>query len=303
MTSKQFAVGIDIGGTNTRVALISKDFELCQRVQFLTDTDHPEKTLSQISEMILQMDSASICGIGMSCPGPLDTITGCIIQTPNLNKAWHGYPLTEKLSSLTGFPVYLENDANLAALAEATVGEGKNCSVVQFLTVSTGLGCGLTVNGKIFRGAHGLANEVANVILWQDGPSHGSILPGGVEAICSGTGILSRAKKQGLKVSETRDVFEMAFSGNATASDILADAENYLANFCAGLYELNDPEIMIVGGSVALKTPGFIERVEKLTIEKSPEVFKPLIKIRRSILNEDSGLLGAGILAFQNSHF
>lgn len=80
--------------------------------------------------------------------------------------------------------------------AEAIIGEGKEYNIVQYLTVSTGLGAGLVINKKVFQGAHGFANEVANVCLWNNGPSHGSIYPGGVEAICSGTAIEQRAKMQ-----------------------------------------------------------------------------------------------------------
>lgn len=294
------AIGIDIGGTNTRVAVVDRNLHVLHRIQFATDAVSPENTLQQLSEAIKDYADAEPCGIGMSCPGPLDTFSGKIIETPNLGRDWYGYPLTQKLEELTGLKVNLENDANLAALAEANAGEGKHYSHVQFITVSTGLGCGLVVDGKIYRGAHGLANEAANVILWQDGPSHGSIMPGGVEAICSGTGISSRAVKAGLPAHPGK-VYEMARNGNTAALEIYAEAENYLANFIAGLYALNDPDIIILGGSVALKTPGFIDRVKLLTIEKLPAVFRPFVNIQKSTLSEDSGLIGAGLLAFQSN--
>lgn len=92
--------------------------------------------------------------------------------------------------------MYLNNDGNLAALAEAVAGEGKDYRFVQFLTISTGVGSGFVIDKKIFQGAHGWANEVENTIMMQDGPSHGTILPGGIEAISSGTAITVRAKSR-----------------------------------------------------------------------------------------------------------
>lgn len=201
----KYAVAIDIGGTNTRVALIDEKYKIEERAQFSTDADNPEVTLFKIKQAIDSFDK-EIVGVGMSCPGPLDLIEGKILTTPNLHGEWHGLCITKELEKLIHKPVYLENDANLAALAEAIIGEGKKYNIVQYLTVSTGLGAGLVINKKVFQGAHGFANEVANVCLWNNGPSHGSIYPGGVEAICSGTAIEQRAEKAGLIVAHAGEV-------------------------------------------------------------------------------------------------
>lgn len=160
----KYAVAIDIGGTNTRVALIDEKYKIEERAQFSTDADNPDITLFKIKQAIERFDK-EIVGVGMSCPGPLDLIEGKILTTPNLHGKWHGLCITKELENLIHKPVYLENDANLAALAEAIIGEGKEYNIVQYLTVSTGLGAGLVINKKVFQGAHGFANEVANVCL------------------------------------------------------------------------------------------------------------------------------------------
>lgn len=121
--------------------------------------------------------------------------------------------------------MYLDNDANLAGLAEAVVGEGKDCKIVQYFTVSTGLGAGLVMDKKIYLGAHGFANEVANSIMMQDGPQIGNILPGGIEAISSGTAITERA---GLVVNHAGEVNDLAMKGNKEASEIMKDAKTIL---------------------------------------------------------------------------
>ena len=293
----KYAIAIDIGGTNTRVALVDETKTITDRKQFATNATDPNETLQAIADIIASYD-CDIVGVGMSCPGPLDLIEGKILTPPNLTKGWHNFKIAEELSHLCGLPVYLNNDANLAALAEAVIGEGKDCRFVQFLTVSTGLGAGFTIDKEIYLGSHGFANEVANCIMIQNGPTHGSILPGGIEAISSGTAITTRARNAGLDVKHAGEVNDLAKEGNTTAQSIMADAKNYLANFIAFIYAYADPDIVILGGSVALKVDGFVEEVEALVKEKVFEVMKPFIKVRKSTLSEDSGLLGAACLAF-----
>ena len=293
----KYAVAIDIGGTNTRVALVNEKLEITDRQQFSTNPENPEETLGEIAEVIKGYDHA-IVGVGMSCPGPLDLVNGRIITPPNLRGDWHHLAVAEKLKNMIDIPVYLNNDGNLAALAESVAGEGKDYRFVQFLTISTGIGSGFVIDKKIFQGAHGWANEVENTIMMQDGPSHGTILPGGIEAISSGTAITVRARKAGLDVKHAGEVNDLALAGNETAKKIMMDAKQHLANFIAAIYNLVDPDIVILGGSVAIKVDGFVQEVEELVKSKVYEAQRPFIKVRKSTLNEDSGLIGAAYLAF-----
>ena len=296
----KYSVAIDIGGTNTRVALADEELNIIERKQFATDSENPDVTLGKIAEVIKSFD-CDIVGAGMSCPGPLDLINGKILTPPNLKGQWHNLKVAEELSKLINKPVYLENDANLAGLAEAVVGEGKDYNYVQFFTVSTGLGAGFVINKEIYPGAHGFGNEVANCVMMKDGPSHGSIIPGGIEAISSGTAITSRAVKAGLDVKHAGEVNDLAKAGNEVAKQIMDDAKEYLANFIGVVYGYADPEIVILGGSVALKIDGFVEEVEALAKERVYEIMKPYVKVRKSTLNEDSGLIGAAYLAFSKA--
>lgn len=296
----KYSVAIDIGGTNTRVALADEELNIIERKQFATDSENPDVTLGKIAEVIKSFD-CDIVGAGMSCPGPLDLINGKILTPPNLKGQWHNLKVAEELSKLINKPVYLENDANLAGLAEAVVGEGKDYNYVQFFTVSTGLGAGFVINKEIYHGAHGFGNEVANCVMMKDGPSHGSIIPGGIEAISSGTAITSRAVKAGLDVKHAGEVNDLAKAGNEVSKQIMDDAKEYLANFIGVVYGYADPEIVILGGSVALKIDDFVEEVEALAKERVYEIMKPYVKVRKSTLNEDSGLIGAAYLAFSKA--
>ena len=291
------AIAIDIGGTNTRVALVNEKYEIIEREQFLTDINSPTKTIAKI-KAIIQGFAKKVIGIGISCPGPLDLIDGKILVTTNLNEAWYNYSITKALQEATGLNVYLENDANLATLAESYIGKGKDYRYVQFLTVSTGLGSGLVIDKKIYIGSHGFAHEIAHLPVWRDGPTHGTIKPGGIEAISSGTAIEERARKEGLEVRHAGEVNELALKGNAIALKIMDDAKEYLANTIAIIYSFIDPEIVILGGSVALKIPGFVEDVERRAKTKVFDPVVPYVKVVKTDLDEDSGLLGGACLVF-----
>ena len=263
----KYAVGIDVGGTNTRVALINEEYKILERIQFSTDSKDPEVTLNKIGEIIKEFGK-EVEGIGISCPGPLDLIEGVVLAPPNL-PGWHHLALSKRLEEITGVRVCLENDANLACLAEALEGAGAGKHFVQ---------------------------EVANSVVWKNGPKQGDLKAGSIESIASGTAITKRANDAGLEAAHAGEVYELAKEGNETARQIMEDTYEYLSNFLGILYGVLDPEIFILSGSVALKIPGFIEEVEKRTKEKVYDALKENIKIVPAALGEDCGLIGAACL-------
>lgn len=224
----KYAASVDIGGTQTRVALIDEDGKVLSKQAFTTDSADPINNLKKINDLILKLEHPVI-GVGMSVPGPLDLKNGIVLTPPNL-PGWHGFHVKEEAEKIFGKSCYIENDANLAGLAEAIKGAGQGLEIVQFLTISTGIGAGLIIDGKVFQGARGFAQEVANAILWKEGPQMGQLKPGAVEAICSGTAITYRANQAGLKADHAGDVNDLALAGNAIAQEIIEDAKEYLAN-------------------------------------------------------------------------
>ena len=293
----KYAISIDIGGTNTRVALVDETLTIIDKQTFITHANNPQSTIEHIKQ-IIDGFAKPLVGIGISCPGPLDLKQGVVLTPPNL-PGWHMYPLAKSLENMIQLPVFLENDANLAALAEATVGAGINQKVVQYLTISTGIGGGCVVDGDIYTGAHGFAQEIANVIVWPNGPIMNDLKPGALEAVSSGTAITYRAQTLGMNVDHAGDVNDLAKAGEVTAQGIIDDAKVYLANAIAALYAFNDPSIVVLGGSVALKIEGFIEDIETHVKSNVYDVLRDLICIVPASLNDDSGLIGGAILAFK----
>ncbi len=293
----KYAVGIDMGGTNTRIALIDEMYQVMERIEFATQKADPAIMLDKIGQTVNAFNR-EIVGIGLSCAGPMDLLNGKIGMAVNLGEQWYHYPIVAELEKRCGVRVYLENDANLACLAEATVGKGKAYRFVHFLTISTGIGSGYVVDKHIMQGAHGQANEVCNMIVLPNGPKHSILTSGALEAISSGTAIVNRAREAGLQVAHAGEVNDLAVQGNEKATSIMEDAKEYLANAIAMIFAVEDPDIFILGGSVALKIEGFVEDVERRVKEKVLPGFDAYIKVETSNLNEDSGLLGAAALAF-----
>lgn len=292
----KYAIGIDIGGTNTRVALIDENYAIIKREQFATNINTPEATLNKIN-LVIRSFGYDVEGIGVSCPGPLDLINQKVLTPPNL-PGWHQFEISKVLSKITGIKVCLENDANLACLAEASLGAGKNDTYVQFLTISTGIGTGFTIDKKLYHGAKGFAQEVANSIVWKNGPQQANLKKGSIESIASGTAITKRAKETGVEVAHAGEANQLALNGNEIAKQIMEDAFEYLANFIAILYAVLDPDVFVLSGSVALKIEGFVEKVETLVKDKVYETLKDNVRLVKAQLDEECGLIGAAYLIF-----
>lgn len=294
----KYAIGVDIGGTNTRVALINDQYDLVKRESFITNPHDPHSTLERINEAIKSFDEDFV-GIGVSCPGPLSAIEGKILSPPNL-LGWHQFKIVEELRNLSNSEVFLENDANLAALGEAIAGAGRGYSHVQFLTVSTGVGGGFIHKGQIYTGSKGFAQEIANIIFLPDGPALNNLIPGSLESISSGTAITKSAQDQGLEVHHAGDVNQLAINGNLAAQEIMEQAKDILSNAIACSYAFLDPDLVILGGGVALNTTNFIHDIQEKVKNKVYDIQIENINIVRAKLDDNSGLIGAAIYAFEH---
>lgn len=286
-------IGIDIGGTQTRIALVENG-EIKQQQRMKTDVENPKQHLQAILK-IIEAFGENYSAIGISCPGPLDLQTGTILTPPNL-PGWHQFPLADYMTEHSGKFVKVDNDANCAALAEAVLGAGKNYDIVQYVTLSTGVGAGLIMNQEIFRGAHGFACEVANVIVDDKNEVSGNTIQGSVERIGSGTGIYQLALQRGLDVKSAADVFLLAQQNNPQANEILEYVSDKLANFLATIQGIIDPGVIVIGGSVALHNPQFIEQIEVKMKQRVYSIVRPCIKTGIAECGDDAGLLGAALL-------
>ncbi|MFT4416270.1 ROK family protein [Fredinandcohnia humi] len=291
-------IGIDLGGTNLRVGLVNEKGQILNEQECPTEPQKGSDCV--IQNMIKMIESVkgdkSIIGVGIGSPGPLNPKTGVIIEPPNLT-GWSNVPIVELVSKATGLSVTLDNDANAAALAEATIGAGAKHESVFYITVSTGIGGGLVIGKKVFQGAQGYAGEIGNMIVNPNGRNHANLNPGALEAQASGTAISAIGREKLGITGGAAEVFRLAEEGHTEAKKLIDEALQYLAIGIANLAHSINPEVFILGGGV-LKS-------EKQVLEPLREKVKALVYpgLRDSIqilpagLGTKAGIIGAAFLA------
>lgn len=267
--SKRLLAGVDIGGTKTAVVLSSDPPHVLARRVFPTCPEKgPELAIGYILENFqgslasLGIANKDVAAIGVACGGPLDPIRGLIQSPPNLT-TWNDVAICSILEAEFGVPAFLENDANAGALAEASFGAGQGAKNLVFLTMGTGLGAGLILNGKLHRGSSHSAGEIGHVRLTAAGPSgYGKI--GTAEGWASGAGMaqvarmhLERARELGQATLLARgtsaaitakDVADALNQGDEVASAIVIQVGEKLGETIAILVDVLNPECVIIGG-------------------------------------------------------
>ena len=269
--SDRILAGVDIGGTKTAVVLSSRPPATLTRLVFPTDpANGPAPAIASIAESITKalgsqgLTATDLQAIGISCGGPLDPLSGVIQEPPNL-PTWKEVPIRSILEDKFRVKCYLENDANAGALAEHSFGAGRGTRNMLFLTMGTGLGAGLILNGELYHGASNAAGEIGHVRLTRSGPrGHNKV--GAVEGWASGAGMAQVAKinvKAALARGEStllatstdssnsltaRDVAIAAQAGDIVAQRIVRLVGEKLGEAIAILIDVLNPECIVVGG-------------------------------------------------------
>jgi glucokinase len=273
----KFWIGVDIGGTKTAVVVSARIPEVSGRIQFATNPDKgPERAIELIVKGIeallkrRKVSRAAICGIGVSCGGPLDRVRGTIQAPPNL-ATWIDVPIKEILEQKFGVPCNVENDANAGAVAEYRYGAGRGVGNMIFLTMGTGLGVGIVLDGRLYHGTNDFAGEIGHVRLTRGGPI-GYHKRGSVEGWVSGGGMaqvamraVADAHKRGNRtelsanrgVLTARDVCAAAKRGDVVAMRIVRSTGERLGQVIAILVDILNPQRIVIGG-IAMRTGDMI---------------------------------------------
>jgi glucokinase len=301
-------VAVDIGGTHIRVAVYEPDSitpVAHQRTRSLAKEPGVYERLEKAIESV--WPQGPVRAIGIASPGPLDPHTGTILATPNIPE-WQNFPLTARLSQHFHVPAYLDNDANMAGLAEWQFGAGKGHENLVYLTISTGIGGGVISQGCLLQGFHGMGGELGHMIIDPNGPLCGCGHRGHIESFSSGPSIaryvveqLGAGQESSLRSEPTVGAVQIADA--ARAGDALAIAAFERAGFYLGIAVANylaifDPSILIFGGGVSqageLLFKPFEESLRRHTFH--PHYLDNLV-ITKAALGDDAGLLGALALA------
>ena len=289
-------IGVDLGGTNVRAAILDEEGKvLVQKKSPSYAQEGKEKVMNTIINLIKSLpDYESCSGIGVGVPGPCDEKTGSMVLATNL-PGFEGYSIANKLEETFHMPSFIDNDANVAALAEALVGAGKGKKVVYYVTLSTGIGGGLVINGECISGKHGFTGEIANIIIDRNRSKVNYLAVGAIENEASGIAITRKAnEKASKKYKHAGEVFEDAHNGDPVAKEIVDNVARDLAQLFATIACVCDPDIFILGGGMMQSSDLFLPSV----IEKFKEISHTQLHDDEFVLAslEEPGVIGAAML-------
>ncbi|WP_062047623.1 ROK family protein [Bacillus sp. JCM 19034] len=309
-----YSIGIDLGGTQIRAGLFNENGEMIKRNHTLTKADEgPDAVIKRLIEIVetVQTDrKQSLVGMGVGCPGPLDVFEGTILSPPNL-PGWEGIPLRAILEEHFQLPVFLNNDANAAALGEYYFGAGKGKQNVVYMTISTGVGTGIIDNSHLLLGNNGSSAEVGHMILNPYGPLCGCGNRGCLEAYTSGTGIVNRTI-EALRLSSmtsilrnketltSKDIFEAATLNDPLAVEIVKETREYLGAGLLNVIHLYNPEMIIFGGGVSKVGNYLLKPSIEFAKEKAMKPLADNLLFKMAQLGDDVGLIGAAALVKYN---
>ncbi len=310
-------LGIDLGGTTVKFAIMTEDGEIQQKWSIGTDIRNDGKQIvPQIIESINHhlelygLSADTFLGIGMGSPGTVDRENGTVIGAYNLN--WSTLiPVRQMIEAGTGIPLYIDNDANVAALGEGWKGAGENGKDVVFVTLGTGVGGGIIAEENLLHGSVGAAGEIGHMIVEPEGylctcGNHGCL-----ETVASATGVVRLARDLSEEYagdSELKEliddgqeltaktIFDQAKAGDALAVIVADKFFFYLGLACANIGNLLNPETIVIGGGVSAAGDMLLEGVEKYFQQFAFPSIRTSTKLKLAQLGNDAGVIGAGSL-------
>ena len=293
-----YYIGIDLGGTNVRVAKVDEDGKIVQDVISPSyGLEGPEKIEANILELLKQFDLTDTKSIGLCIPGPVDGEKNVITQATNIPGCEY-YPFAQHMEKVTGVPVYLDNDANAAGLAEAILGAGKGYNEVYYLTHSTGIGAALIINGKVISGHKGYCGEVANVIVDENAKQYDNykhLNKGGVESVASGTAIGLIGKDEiGEEGDSSKKVFGLLKDGDPRAAKIIDKMCYNFAKCLADISAICAPDCFVIGGGCSHSSDLYFDTLTKYFKQMAHPVMAdvPILKAELA----EPGVLGAAMI-------
>jgi len=309
-------IGIDIGGTKVAGGLVDARGEIHVRSRTpMITAGEASQGLAAVSAAIAALfpDSTKrprIDGIGVCAPGPLNPVTGVIINPPNL-AIWHNYPLAEEMRRLYNVNVKIDNDANAAALAEAKWGAGRGYRNIFYASIGTGIGTGIIFDGRIYHGRTGAAAEGGHIGIDSNGPICNCGKRGCVETLAAGPAI---GRRGGQKLSKypksllselasgnahavTSEMVRRAYAaGDPAAEEVIRETLDLLAYWLGSIIDLLEPEVIVMGGGVSTMLAPFLNEIRQrwrgACLNPAPTEI-PLVLAR---YGEDAGIAGAAAL-------
>ncbi|MFZ5639875.1 MAG: ROK family protein [Bacillota bacterium] len=310
-TAERYVIGIDLGGTNIKGALLDFQGKIIEKYEIATLANAGPEVVAgrivQVAKILMKGIGDKIVGMGVGVPGQPDQSAGSVIFAPNLR--WRNVPIIPMLRPSLDFPMFLENDGNAAALGEKWCGAGRDAVNMAAITIGTGIGCGIIINRRLYRGSGGVAGEISHTVVLPDGPQCNCGKRGCLETLTAAPALIrqaqiaiDRGRTTSLAMVENltaKDIFMAAENGDAVAGEIIKDMTHYLALGLANLINILNPDLIAIGGGVSRAGELLFKPLREKTLAYSLEAAARTAKIVPAQLGNDAGSIGAGAVALQ----
>jgi glucokinase len=313
-------IGVDVGGTKVAAARID-GAECVHHVEEPTHLDSSDGLIEQIEQIVKQVieGQGEPQAVGVGLPSQIDFASGTVVASVNI--PLEGVPLGKELGNRLGVPVHVDNDANCAALAEAHFVEGGPANHLVMYTLGTGVGGGVVIDGKIFRGSSGLGAELGHQVIAWDGPDCPGACPnrGCLEALCSGMALERDATEFAQDHPDSRigELLKQSDRGKVRGRDVVAAARDhddedalqllerlgtYLGVGLSGAINTFEPEYIVIGGGLSQGSDFFLDRAREEANARALPALADRVQIQLAQGGARAGLIGAGLLAAQELH-
>jgi glucokinase len=297
------AIGIDIGGTKMALAVLDAAGNIRERDVLATEAEQGfsravDRLSASIERLLKTNRPGKLAAIGIGCAGPVDPERG-LINNPYTLAGWDHCDIVSPLASRFGVPVFLENDADVAAAGECVCGAGRGFDPVVMLTFGTGIGGAAVVRGEIYRGVNGEHPELGHVPALADGPACYCGMSGCLESIASGTAIGAAGQAAGF--ADAHAVFGAAAKGNDAARAVVQRALEASAVAVWTICHTLLPERLVLGGGMMDEHYGLFARTMSKRLDPATQFTRASVSIARAVLGNDAGVVGAGSLALRRA--
>lgn len=313
----RFTIGIDLGGTNIKAGVLDADGKLVYRCSVETQGDHGfEHVFARLVDLVANviddagLEKTDVAAIGYGTPGPMSHKQGIIYASPNL-PGWKDVPLRDRFSKATGLPVTLDNDANAAAFGEFVAGAGKGARDMVLLTLGTGIGGGIILNGELQRGAFDNAAEIGHTIVVPNGRpcpcgqrgclerygSANAVAERFIEALRAGEDSPLKARVEAGEAPTSVDIARAARAGDPLAARIWDETCLYLAIACVNIQHVLNPECVVLAGGLIGAGEQLLTPVRAHFRQQAWQIARDHPRIEFATLGDDAGIIGAAALA------
>ncbi|HEY5197641.1 MAG TPA: ROK family protein [Solirubrobacteraceae bacterium] len=313
--SRGSVVGVDLGGTKILAGAVDADLGVHHRARRLTPTGDVSALVEAVTQLVGEVREAvdgDVLAVGFGIP--------CVIDRGRASSSVHlpltDFPFAEAISDLLGIPAFVDNDANLALLAEHLAGAALGARDAVMLTLGTGIGGGLLLDGRIYRGSRGGAGELGHMVVWADGPDCGPGCPsrGCLESLASGTAVvrearrvaaerpqsaLGRAQAGGAPITGEL-VTRLAEQGDDAAVEALETVGRWLGVGVASIANIFDPELVVIGGGVIAAGELILGPARAVLAQRALPPAGQAVRLAAAHFGADSGMLGAAVLAHES---